>query len=649
MNLNVNSVEASILVNYVYSSIAGSLIPMILAALFAYHTPTIAVHSPSKSLYEVIKDKYLEKKFERDNRKRGMRLDTNQIEFDILGLMTQKDINSKVVSGHSKLKGYNFKQLFTKEELFNNSIERHVKTGKTLYRQESMSESSNNGDGGNQKTGNGSSSGAGGVARNTIAYMLQMVRSDMNAVHSGTPSNESSINGGGGESGFREERINTTSSIDSHQDMDADPFEIRQLTTSRSSKMKSRTDLQSYLKRKVSFHTLRVNHGRVLLSHMEQSNQIVVEKTPTIRREDNNYNNNDDDADDNGVQGDGYDIEQASGNIRINSTSIGTTGDAGDGVAETGGGSGAAINTTGSGDRTTSGEAAPNETACDNILVVGGQDDDNSGTGEESEIITLSDADHAILMLIQSHLIETRYWFHHISLYIAWILGTLWILGCCAIIIIYGVNFDLASELEAADMDTIESFSPTVMVTDDISSLQNMIYNYNCSDTFDNLYRTTLEDKVDYRVSLEYTENNTRTSIFSCDDMWEGVADSESWLLSFLLSFLISIVIWTPISTLIIAFLQAIMYKFVWHDYHKPNSYYTQSKYSNKNDIGFEMEYVNIKELENNLNNEIQTEDDLWQYMGNEISVKALCQYPFWVLQHPYVKRLRRFLDETNN
>ena len=122
MNIEYPSIDMSIVVNYTYASLFGSLVPMILSLLFSTHRPSVAVRSHF-GLYETIKQKWQERKYEKGNKK-GMKLDKKQIEFDILGLMAQRDY--QLNKGHKKLKAYSLKKVLNKDELLGTGIDRQL-------------------------------------------------------------------------------------------------------------------------------------------------------------------------------------------------------------------------------------------------------------------------------------------------------------------------------------------------------------------------------------------------------------------------------------------------------------------------------------------------------------------------------------------
>ena len=132
----------------------------------------------------------------------------------------------------------------------------------------------------------------------------------------------------------------------------------------------------------------------------------------------------------------------------------------------------------------------------------------------------------------------------------AWILGSIYILLCSAIIIIYGVNFDLAQEYEA-DQDGIFS---------------NNTYNYNSNETNGSEtfieYNVELTDQIEYNLSSEYALIESDTTI-DTDDIWTDIDDPESLILSFLLTFLISVILWKSLSTVIFTLLKFLCYKYL--------------------------------------------------------------------------------------
>ena len=175
-----------------------------------------------------------------------------------------------------------------------------------------------------------------------------------------------------------------------------------------------------------------------------------------------------------------------------------------------------------------------------------------------------------------------------------------------------------------------------------------------------------LTDKINYNISKEYALIHSGDETHM-NDLWTDIDDSQSWLLSFLLSFILSITVWTPLATVLTSLIQLCLIRIGLYDYYfKPNMHYMQaipirappiglelglaSGLGLLNDdledfyqYGYKMNYTNIDKLRKNLN-EIETENDLWKAIAYEINVKALCQYPLWVLQHPYVRKLRQFL-----
>ena len=122
MSMQYSSMEMSVLVNYTYASLFGSLVPMILSSLFSYHRLSVAVRR-HLGLCEVLKNKWQEKKYEKGS-KQGIKLDKMQIEFDVLGLMAQKDY--ELNEGHKKLKAYKMKRVLNKQELLETGIERQL-------------------------------------------------------------------------------------------------------------------------------------------------------------------------------------------------------------------------------------------------------------------------------------------------------------------------------------------------------------------------------------------------------------------------------------------------------------------------------------------------------------------------------------------
>ena len=58
--------------------------------------------------------------------------------------------------------------------------------------------------------------------------------------------------------------------------------------------------------------------------------------------------------------------------------------------------------------------------------------------------------------------------------------------------------------------------------------------------------------------------------------------------------------------------------------------------------IYYECYYKNIDELMDNIENKFQTEGDLRNGIGFEISDVTLSDYPYWVLNHSYAKEIRR-------
>ena len=119
-DMSFSSLEINVFINYIYASLFGSLVPMILSALFSYHRPSVAVRR-QLSLYQILKNKWQERRYIKGN-KRGIKLDQTQIEFDILGLMAQNDY--LLNQGHKKLSAYNMKRMPNKSELLQKRIER---------------------------------------------------------------------------------------------------------------------------------------------------------------------------------------------------------------------------------------------------------------------------------------------------------------------------------------------------------------------------------------------------------------------------------------------------------------------------------------------------------------------------------------------
>lgn len=93
-------------------------VPLVLASLFGFHQPSIAVRR-RQGLWERLNDKYYEWMYQQ-GMKEKMKFDTDKIEFDLLGLMVEKDV--KMVKGHKKLKAFKFKKVHTKEEFLTKGI-----------------------------------------------------------------------------------------------------------------------------------------------------------------------------------------------------------------------------------------------------------------------------------------------------------------------------------------------------------------------------------------------------------------------------------------------------------------------------------------------------------------------------------------------
>ena len=254
--------------------------------------------------------------------------------------------------------------------------------------------------------------------------------------------------------------------------------------------------------------------------------------------------------------------------------------------------------------------------------------------------LTLCDEDHAILTLLQSFLIEQNYLLPHWCEYVAWIVGSIWILICASVLVIYGINFDLESN--AAAVDTISK---------DIKMLNES----NCTYQFVD-YAISYTNQINYQLSTEYALNQSKIlhETNRRDNLWSesDISDARSWFFSFLLSFLVSIVLWSPLSTIMFAFVKFWVYKLVWKDYYKSNYYYMQCKKMIVNDSmlhgrsRYEIEYYDSDSSNKYLKEKVHDENDLWRLIATEIGIKALCQYPLWVLQHPHINQLRQYLAE---
>ena len=274
---------------------------------------------------------------------------------------------------------------------------------------------------------------------------------------------------------------------------------------------------------------------------------------------------------------------------------------------------------------------------------IGNDNNDSCETKETSQEISISEEDHALLTLIQAFLIEISYIMPHFCEYVAWILGSIWIILCSSVIIVYGINFDLASDIDVPDTRNNDY------------AINNAS---NCSYEFVE-YAVNYTTQINYQLSTEYALNYSDDIQDSrkIDQLFgdaSNISDAQSWFFSFLLSFLISIVLWSPLSTTIFAFFKFWFYKLIWKDYYKSNYYYMQCNEiasASAHDDGeniLEMKYYGMDRLISNLA-KVKTEEDLWKLIGAEIGIKALCQYPLWVLQHPYVKALREKLYEKEH
>ena len=210
----------------------------------------------------------------------------------------------------------------------------------------------------------------------------------------------------------------------------------------------------------------------------------------------------------------------------------------------------------------------------------------------------LTTDENAVFTLIQAHLLSNTFWFGHWVAYLAWILGTLWILFMSTACSYYGINFDLFS---SAKMD------------EDLAN--SVISQYNCSTTFQ-AYDVQLSDKINYNLTTEWIKTNV-TSLDRGD--FGGVPDTESYYLNFFISLVVSWFIWTPASAFILGLPKFILYFTIWKP--KSDNYYT----SYSPDV---------------VNNEFDNESDLWDAILVEFDEQAICKYAHWVVQHPYFLKL---------
>ena len=217
----------------------------------------------------------------------------------------------------------------------------------------------------------------------------------------------------------------------------------------------------------------------------------------------------------------------------------------------------------------------------------------------------ISPEENAALTLVQAHIISYIYWWPNCLVTCAWVLGLTWICICSLLILIYGINFDLLNELDVAD-----------------SVKAGIISNTTCNYTFI-AYDVELESQVDYDVSNEYALTNSGQTV---DNGWGDVPDTISWFMSFLGSLGISLVFFTPATGLIISCLKFTLYSTIWKP--KPKMHYYKLHYDNKD----EMEKNIIK----------FTDKDLWNGIAVEIGEVQFAEHPYWVLEHPYVKEMRR-------
>ena len=212
--------------------------------------------------------------------------------------------------------------------------------------------------------------------------------------------------------------------------------------------------------------------------------------------------------------------------------------------------------------------------------------------------------------MVQAHILPYVYWWPHILVWIGWCIGVLWVLLCLFAILIYGVNFDLLS-----DMDPTESI--TAAATSNETE---------CAQSFDS-YDVELSSQINYDLSNEYALSETGNDIEAAPE-WGNVPDTVTWFSSFLMSFLISLIIFTPLTSYIIAVCQYYVYVYMWP---------AKPKYIFYNGI-----YENKSVLKDNLLNKFNNDDDLWNGIGLEIDEVAIAEHPYWVLNHPYVKEIRK-------
>ena len=221
----------------------------------------------------------------------------------------------------------------------------------------------------------------------------------------------------------------------------------------------------------------------------------------------------------------------------------------------------------------------------------------------------LTPEENATLTLIQSHIISYVYWWPHALSRIGWCVGLIWCLACIVVILIFGVNFDLLNSMDASDhiAAAIES-------------------NATCATTFQ-AYDIVLENHVDYQYSTEYALVQSGDPLELAPE-WGDVPDTVTWFASFALSFVVSLVFFTPLTSYLIAAIMYCVYQKMWTP--KPKHIFYKMKYENK------------KELKDNIENKFKSEDDLWDGIAQEVDEVAIAEHGYWVLNHPYVREIRR-------
>lgn len=646
----------------------------------------MAVRHPNRGLWEIMKEKYDDWQIERG--KFGGKIYNRQIEFDVLGLMAQKDLNSNIAKGHAKMKGYHFKQMFTKEELLSKGIDRHMKSKHNLSLKKKK----------NQDSG-------------TIAHVLEMVTNiiglshdnfTINMVQIGRMSSVSSNTAQHLESAgitMRDIKATTLRSRSNSVSFDdgwniVDGLGDRQNGSNGSNGSNETRDDYNNNNNNSNVDDITLDGTPRMADDVNVSNNkffdvirmhsssymstVATPATPTIHENDGNMTFNDNFGDDykmrdtarseSGVDPvvtlpfklthsasrharnmnvvtSANDFRQhhiaskhysQDSNFQDYSHVLMSNFENADKIIVY-----KLINVAQSLQQSTTEDDSSSD---DNENKENNSNDDKSTKKSSKKSISkhtiyidesredkelIDDSDHALLMLIQSNIIHQSYKMPHWGLYVGWVVGSIWILFCSAVIVIYGINFDLQSDWESG-----------------ASSQHTYIYNdtnYNCSEKYiSSQYRSAQTDRLTGDLSDGVADIGSGIAT-SADSTWRDVDDSTSWLVSFFVTFLISITVWTPLSTVMIALGKYIMYMTVWKDFHKPNSYYMHCVPDLT--LGYAIQYENCRVLRFNVDNIYQTEEDVWRGIDQEIGVKALCQYPMWVLQHPYVVRLKQFLN----